>query len=263
MVPGIPNPYAIVPLNKMWMFEVKPDETDLSLATIMTKAHPVLYNPQTLKLSRTCIPDKQQEEAAKNADQLSSVKFSMLETLEMDLFLDGFNAGAEVLDVMVGKVRALAYAANSVLPSAGKIVPKACIQDEIDWILERASLDKDGHTQGAICFKWGSVTFAGIISAVTVQYLKFNELGKAMRASVHLVVMGKNMLNYKNKFSFLFSPDTSKFHTVTETETLNDISRIAYDGDPSHWREIARANDIVNPRVLRSGSVVHMPALVD
>jgi len=71
------------------------------------------------------------------------------------------------------------------------------------------------------------------------------------------------VLNHPNKFKFLFSPDTSKFHTIQQNETLNDLSRIAYDGDPTQWRHIAEANNIANPRTLRSGSVVRLPAITD
>ena len=51
-------------------------------------------------------------------------------------------------------------------------------------------------------------------------------------------------------------------HTLKQGETLNTLSSIAYD-DPSHWREIATANGIINPRLLRTGDVLHMPALID
>ena len=56
--------------------------------------------------------------------------------------------------------------------------------------------------------------------------------------------------------------DTVKAHAAQQGETLNTLSEIAYD-DPTLWRSIATANGITNPRLLRTGDVLHMPAITD
>jgi nucleoid-associated protein YgaU len=48
--------------------------------------------------------------------------------------------------------------------------------------------------------------------------------------------------------------------TVTEGETLWFIASKEY-GDASHWRTIAEANDLENPRLLESGTTLSLPPL--
>ena len=60
----------------------------------------------------------------------------------------------------------------------------------------------------------------------------------------------------------LHSADVPRTRRVTRTDTLASIAAQEY-GDPSLWREIARANHVVNPLRLRPGDVLVIPRLRD
>jgi nucleoid-associated protein YgaU len=51
-----------------------------------------------------------------------------------------------------------------------------------------------------------------------------------------------------------------KIWTVAEGDTLWTVAEEEY-GDTSHWRTIAEANDIKNPRQLESGTKLSLPPL--
>ena len=55
-------------------------------------------------------------------------------------------------------------------------------------------------------------------------------------------------------------PDTTKYRTLHQGDSLWALSAREY-GEAGRWREIARANEIENPRLLRSGETVVLPAL--
>ena len=63
-----------------------------------------------------------------------------------------------------------------------------------------------------------------------------------------------------NKLNPHNSPDTTKFRTVRQGDSLWALADAAY-GDAGRWREIAEANGIVNTRRLRTGELLVLPAL--
>ena len=56
------------------------------------------------------------------------------------------------------------------------------------------------------------------------------------------------------------SPDVEKRYVVRAGETLSSISDAVFR-DPAHWREIARANGITDPRAVAAGNRADRPAL--
>ena len=93
-------------------------------------------------------------------------------------------------------------------------------------------------------------------------FVKFNERGIPVRAWLDCTfIEALSPLAAKLGTGFsLGSPDTTKYHTVCQGESLWSISVEAY-GQPEEWRLIADANGISNPRRLRSGETLRMPAL--
>ena len=57
-----------------------------------------------------------------------------------------------------------------------------------------------------------------------------------------------------------FSPDFDKTFVVRRGDTLSGIAGQVFR-DPSRWREIARANDVVDPRRIRPGDALRIPKL--
>ena len=59
----------------------------------------------------------------------------------------------------------------------------------------------------------------------------------------------------------LNSPDTTKYHTVRQGDSLWALAAQEY-GDAGQWRAIAEANGLANPRTLRTGETLVVPAKV-
>lgn len=254
MVPGMPNTYSVTPLVKM---VIAPVNTTLMLPNLLD-AFSVLYNPQSYRMSRRTMPRGMEKNA--NTGQQFPV-CATFETLDVDLFLDTFSAGPEVvgLDMMKSPVDALKFEGNSLLPSVGKQLD---VRDYVEKIYDLCLPDDDTHAPPLLALIWNSLKFLCFMQGCSVEYTKFKETGMPVRATMHCSFISAETLFQMMGGNPLNSPDTSKFHTLKQGETLNTLSSIAYD-DPTHWREIARANGITNPRLLRTGDVMHMPALVD
>ena len=254
MVPGLPNTYSVTPLVKM---VIAPVDITTQLPNLLD-AFSVLYNPQSYHMSRRTMPMGIKKGA--NTGQQFPM-YATFETLDVDFFLDTFSAGPEVvgLDMMKSPVDALKFEGNSLLPSLGKQLD---VRDYVDKIYDLCLPDEDTHAPPLLALKWNSLEFLCFMQNCSVAYTKFKETGMPVRATMHCSFISAESLFQMMGGNPFNSPDTSKFHTLKQGETLNTLSSIAYD-DPSHWREIATANGIVNPRLLRTGDVLHMPALID
>lgn len=256
MVPGMPNTYSVTPLVKMIFVPIK--LTGNFKVENILKAFSVLFNPQSYRMSRSTLPSGKKRRSGKDQQ---FPKVAPMETLDVELFLDTFSAGPEILGLDIGKLPtdALKFEGNSLLPSAGKQLD---VRDYVDKIYDLCIPDSDTHIPPLICLKWNSLEFFCFLQNCSVEYTKFKETGMPVRAKMHCTFVSALSLAEMMDGSSFNSPDTSKFHTVQEGETIHSLSRIAYD-DPALWRDIARSNAIVNPRLLRTGDVLHMPAIVD
>ncbi len=107
--------------------------------------------------------------------------------------------------------------------------------------------------------EWSSLQFKGYLIRCQQNFVKFNEKGMPVRAWLDCVFLEMESPMAK-KMSPLNSPDTTKFRTVCQGESLWSMSVEAY-GQPEQWRLIADANGLSNPRRLRSGDILRMPAL--
>lgn len=120
------------------------------------------------------------------------------------------------------------------------------------------------HRPPIVEFCWGSLSFAGFVSQVDVQYVMFEKGGMPVRAKVDLVIQSQDLsvLNEaeENKEDPKESPDRTKCRIVTEDSNIWNIAQLEYD-DVSKWREIARANHIMNPLEIQVGTALKVPAL--
>lgn len=63
--------------------------------------------------------------------------------------------------------------------------------------------------------------------------------------------------------SFVDKSDNDKFHTVaTEQENRLDIIANIYYNDASLWWVIALANELVDPMIIKPGSVLRIPPII-
>lgn len=174
------------------------------------------------------------------------------ETLRMNLFFDTYSTGAEGGD----KTDSLKLLANSKLPEAAKMD----VRKFTDKVYKLMEVDGDKHAPPKVFFKWGSLHFEGYLVSVSQTFTKFTFRGIPVRA--RLDVTFKRAIDPKSQLKGMprNSPDRTKFRTISEGDTLTALAEAEYN-DAEMWREIAAANGIENPRLLRTGTQLKIPAL--
>ncbi len=121
-------------------------------------------------------------------------------------------------------------------------------------------IDGDLHRPPTVKFHWGTLQFKGIVTSVKENYTMFLADGTPVRAKVDISF--KSLLDpdaAKRKSPFE-SPDRTKVRIIQEKEQLWNYAWAEY-GDAGKWREIARANNIMNPLELEAGTKIKLPAL--
>lgn len=259
MIPGLPNTYYITPLYKMEIYAAKKLKNLGVYQLDMSAGHmSVLFNPQSYKMTRHAVPELEE----KQGEVIQQIPKSFgTETLSVEFFIDTFSAALEVdgLDGGRGLWEATKFTGNSELPSALK---QLSAMDYAKQLYDLCLPVGKEHRPPDLILKWkDSLYFPCYMKNCNVEYTKFKETGVPVRATVKCTFVSVLPLSKAAKRKNpLESPDTSKFHELEQGETLNDLSQIAYS-DPSLWREVASANNIINPRLLNSGDIFRMPAL--
>lgn len=112
-----------------------------------------------------------------------------------------------------------------------------------------------------VIFSWGTVRFSGFVENVDVNYTMFEKGGLPVRAEVSLNLISVELQPLDTvKLNVKESLDRTKCITMTSDSSLWDIAEKEY-GDASYWREIAKANNILNPLEVPVGTQLKVPAL--
>ena len=244
---GVPNPNALIPLKKMTIENLDSDD-------FMNSKITVLYNPEsyheTRHLEYSMVPLFQGD------SPLVQVLTAGAETLMFQLFFDSLNAGAEVGGSVLDKAK---FAGNCLLPSIGSLIDVRKYTQKIYSLME---MEESVHRPPMLKLEWASLKFTGFLINCTQHFLKFNELGKPLRARLDCVFLEYVDPKKGRAKNPLESPDTTKFRRINEGDSLWALSAKEY-GQCSQWRAIADANGLSNPRLLHSGDLVRLPALVN
>jgi nucleoid-associated protein YgaU len=119
------------------------------------------------------------------------------------------------------------------------------------------------HAPPILEFVWGpQPRFRGVLQSLDVSYLLFNTDGTALRAKLGIKLKEYRPVAVQLRETEQTSPDVEKRYVARVGETLSSISAAVYR-DPAHWREIARANGITDPRSLEPGTVLVIPPLAE
>jgi len=243
MFVGIPNPFIVMPVEKLKITILEGKRAGKEIT--------VLYNPEKYTQHRVLNVEKVKTFNGEAEEiQISSVNS---ENLSFSLFFDTMSAGAEIGGSMIDKAK---FAAASLLPSAEK-------EDVRKYTSQITSLmDFDGsiHSVPSISLSWASLYFEGYLTSCTQNFTKFNEEGKPVRAILDCQFETREDLQKKAKKNPNESPDTTKYHMVTQGDSLWALAVKEY-GQPEQWRAIAAANGLLNPRRLRTGERIVLPAL--
>lgn len=189
---------------------------------------PVLFNPTEYSL------DKSNQFQETKIEGLSSpiVEFVSggIQTLNMDLFFDTYEERKDVREHT----------------------------DKIDKLLD---IDSELHAPPVVMFVWGSLVFKSVLEKVNKKFTMFlTEEGIPVRATLSVTFKEYKTVEEMRANPPRNSSDRSKIRIIKEGDNLWSIAAKEY-GDPDEWKHIARANGILNPRVMTPGTELIVPPL--
>ena len=247
MYVGLPNPNIVVPVAKMKITNL--DEK----VNLKDKVITVLYNPQSYTRSKS-VNYHRIHQPGSDAPRVQ-FHHGGAESLSFDLFFDSVSAGAEVGGSVADRAK---FAANSLLPTITGVID---VRDYTKKITNLLSVDGNEHRPPLLKIEWASLQFKGYLTQCSQNFVRFDEKGRPVRAILSCTFMEFRESKYLHEANPLNSPDTTKYHTVKEGDSLWSLAAEEY-GDPNEWRTIAAANGLSNPRRLRNGEMLVVPALV-
>lgn len=117
------------------------------------------------------------------------------------------------------------------------------------------------HLPESILFSWGSLQFLGNATEVNITYEMFNREGKPVKAKIDMTIEGEEKGILKDiKANPNESPDRTKYRALGQ---VDELWMMAYDeyNDSSAWKEIAKENNILNPRKVDYTKMLKVPSL--
>lgn len=239
MYVGIPNPNLLMPLKKMHISKVGSGD----------KGFDVLYNPESYVQKREV---RYSDKAGLSMEMpITQFAHGSAEILQFSLFFDSMSAGNEVGGTTGDRLK---FTANQFLPSATKQID---VREYTNKVYKLMEIDEELHVPPLLLLSWGSLNFTGHLIQCQQKFVRFNEQGIPVRAWLECEFrqFTSNLMTKS-----LQSPDTTKYRTIHEGDALWSFAAREY-GEASYWREIAKANQIENPRLLHSGDTIVLPAL--
>lgn len=121
-------------------------------------------------------------------------------------------------------------------------------------------LNPELHAPPIVAFSWDTQVFKGVLESLNITYVLFSPDGVPLRAKLSVTLKEYRPAAVQFRETPTLSPDFDKSFVVRRGDTLSGIAGQVYR-DPSRWREIARANGIVEPQRLRPGDALRVPKL--
>lgn len=125
----------------------------------------------------------------------------------------------------------------------------------------------DIHAPPICLFMWGGTSlphpfqpFKGVIDSCSQKFTMFLSDGRPVRATLTLSVSEYQTLQEQVELIRFESSDRTKRRILKEGDTLQSLAYQEY-GNPEFWRNIAEANNIVNPRLVPVGKEIVVPSL--
>lgn len=131
----------------------------------------------------------------------------------------------------------------------------------VNRIRDLMKINAELHAPPVVELVWDAFRFMGVIESLNVTYTLFSDAGKPVRAKLALGLKEYTTIDRQVREAPKHSPDVEKAYVVQRGDTLSGIAEQAY-GDPSLWREIARANAVHDPRALEPGRTLTLPRLL-
>lgn len=202
---------------------------------------PVLFNPAEYSIERANVYK------ATPVPGLGSPLIQFINgdsaTLSMELLIDDYTDGPDVPE-----------------PKGAMAGPSMSAAARIDAIVGLMDIDADLHAPPPVRFVWGPLRFEAVLEKVGRKITLFHPSGKPARASLTVSFKEFRPLAAQLDRPRRQSADKTKRRRISASETIWTIADREY-GEVRRWRNIAAASDIDDPRSLRPGDWLKVPAL--
>jgi nucleoid-associated protein YgaU len=177
-------------------------------------------------------------------------------TLAVDLFFDTYEGAPRSGNRTV---------LNAVLPDdplSSSAVTAVDVTTYTSKVANLAHVAPELHRPPVCRLEWGKTTlFQGVLTQLQQDLTFFMPDGTPVRATLGCTFMAYRTFDVAAKDVELHSADVAKRRVVRRGDTLTSIAVEEYS-DATHWRDIARENDIDDPRALAPGQVLVIPKVV-
>lgn len=130
------------------------------------------------------------------------------------------------------------------------------VRNEMQKIAALTKIDASLHRPPIVTFQYGSLKFSGVITDINQSFTMFLSSGIPVRSKMELTFKSVE----RDENVALQSPDRSKTRVIKEAQNLWILAHEEY-GDAEAWKEIAKANQIMNPLDIKPGQVLKLPPL--
>ena len=132
------------------------------------------------------------------------------------------------------------------------------VRDETGKLIKLMKIDSDLHAPPVLEFFWGTLALIGVLEQANQRFTLFLPNGTPVRATMDITL--KEFWDPQEQGGRLKSANFSKLHVVSRGENLAGMAAKYYDNS-TLWRKIAEANNIDDPRSLRPGQRLEIPAI--
>ena len=135
------------------------------------------------------------------------------------------------------------------------------IIDDIEKF-KKVILDYNGdeHKPNYLIISWGALLFKGSLTEMNIEFKLFKPDGTPIRAVAKAKFQGFVEDNLRAAKENNKSPDLTHYRTVKEGDTLPLMTFRIY-GDSKYYLEVARVNNLINFRKLKTGQKIFFPPL--
>ena len=139
------------------------------------------------------------------------------------------------------------------------------VREHTDKLYHLTTVEKHGdlHRPPLCRLVWGNFNFNDfqwVLQSLNQRFTLFLDSGTPVRATLSCTFKQWRSDEVEARLLNKQSPDVVKTRTVRRDDTLSNIAAASYK-DAAQWRPIAEANGIDNPRRLKVGQVLAIPAL--
>ncbi len=132
------------------------------------------------------------------------------------------------------------------------------VRDKLKPLDVIASMDKDNHAPAPCRFVWGDFNFRGVVGKISKKFTYFYHSGIPARVHVSLLLKPYETLKERKAKIKKYSADLTKQRVAKGGDNIWLMADREYD-DPRFWRDIAKANNIDDPRSIEMGRKLTLP----